>query len=231
MNRSLLTLLIAGVLLATVACGKKEDKVDFAAGLAALKTTQTELNAKRAEAVGLEGEAATAAYKELGDAGTEFMDQIANFIYEIDLQVSKTKEPLPPEYQQATRMISDEYLIIGKEYIDRQGDYNYAISVYEEGLKSDPDYQALKDAKAEAERLRYMTADRFAAAKEGMTEAEVKAAIGPVYSQGIQTYPEKKSKAWFYKREDGGTAGVFFQEKDGVYKVYKVDYDAVKPGA
>ena len=35
--------------------------------------------------------------------------------------------------------------------------------------------------------------------------------------------------AWFYRREDTGAAGVWFEEKNGEMQAYRVEYDAIKP--
>jgi tetratricopeptide (TPR) repeat protein len=134
-----------------------------------------------------------------------------------------------PRQKELVRMKSDEDVLLAREYIDKGGDYRGAIDIYNRALQIDPDYQLLKDELAKAERDRYMTKERFDQVQKGMTEAEVRNLLGQVNAYNIKEYPEKNVVAWFYPREGGAAAGVFFQKnKQGVYVAYQLNFEAVK---
>lgn len=139
----------------------------------------------------------------------------------------------PPTERQlaALHMKSEEDIALAKEWIDKGGDYKRAIDIYTNALRFDPDNEAVKEALAEAEAKRYMSEERFAAAKKGMTEAEVRAALGQVNLHNVKPFPERKVIAWFYPTdEEGSAAAVWFrEEKDGTNKVYRLNYEEVKP--
>lgn len=137
----------------------------------------------------------------------------------------------PTEIQkQAIRMKSDEDMRLASVYITKGGDYRHAIEIYKNDLVIDPDYQALKDALAKAQAERYMTKERFEKVKRNMTADEVREAIGQVNLYNVKDYPEKHVTAWFYPKQDGGAAGVFFRKdtNTGKLKVYASNFDAVK---
>ncbi len=235
MMRLINMLAIICLVLGMMACGEGGGKKDF--DIAPIATAKADLDAKRKEMTDLRAKAETEGTPELEEqikaldgeitAGAEALQgQISDFIFEIDSAYTDPEKEKPASYMEATHILSDEYIIIAQQYVDRQGNWNQAIAIYEEAMKSDPDYQPLKDALAQANQMKYMTKERFDLAKEGMSEQEVIAAIGRVNVNYIKDYPEDKVRAWFYPREDGGTAGVFFKEKDGAYTVYKVDFDA-----
>ena len=142
----------------------------------------------------------------------------------------------PPSERQlaALHMKSDEDIALAKEWIDKGGDYKRAIDIYTNALRFDPGNEALEQALAEAEELRFMSAERFAAAKKGMTEAEVREALGQVNLHNIKTFPDGKVEvvAWFYPTADNGAAAaVWFRDEKDAKKVYKLNYEEVKPKA
>jgi hypothetical protein len=137
-------------------------------------------------------------------------------------------EPMRPDQQAAIRLKSSEDIVIAKEFIELGGDYRKAIDIYEGLLRADADNAEVKAALAEAETNRYMTEERFAAAKKGMSMDQVRAAIGTPYGRNVKEYPEKKVTAWFYPtNEAGDAAGVWFNDKK---EVYQVTFAAVKAG-
>ena len=76
-----------------------------------------------------------------------------------------------------------------------------------------------------------MSAERFEMAKKGMSESEVRAALGQVNLHNIKPFPDRKVVAWFYPTgDDGGAAAVWFREgKDETNEVYRLNYEEVKP--
>ncbi len=66
--------------------------------------------------------------------------------------------------------------------------------------------------------------------QRGMKEHEVSQTIGMVYRNFKETWPEQGTMAWFYPREDGGVAGVYFIKKeDEDFSVFKINYNAKTP--
>ena len=139
----------------------------------------------------------------------------------------------PPTERQlaALHMKSDEDIALAKEWIEKGGDYKRAIDIYNNALRFDPGNEAVMAALAEAEANRYMSEERFKAAKKGMSEDEVRAALGQVNLHNVKPFPDRKVTAWFYPTgDDGGAAAVWFREdKNGANEVYRLNYTEVKP--
>ncbi|MGH9379889.1 MAG: hypothetical protein ACRD2Z_04670 [Thermoanaerobaculia bacterium] len=141
------------------------------------------------------------------------------------------QEPTPTQ-RAALDMYVEENLVTAREFIDKGGDYRQAIEIYQNALSVDPGNPALEQALAETEASRYMTAERFAQVAEGMSEEQVRAAVGQVNLRNVREYDEGARVAWFYPREEGSeyAAGVFFERQDdGGYTVYSSDFDAMTP--
>lgn len=164
---------------------------------------------------------------EIYEDAYELGSQVSEFINSAELEVGGE---MPERVQRAVRLKSRTDMLLAEEHIQRGGDYAKAIGIYETALMTDPENENLKAALAEATALRWMSEERFSQAKKGMTEAEVRGALGPPNAHNVKDYPERNAKAWFYpKGEDRSAAAVYFQKKgDGPYKVYKLDFDAVK---
>ncbi len=131
----------------------------------------------------------------------------------------------------AIRMKSDEEIVIAHEYIDKAGDYTRAIDIFETALVFDPENERLKEELAKAQVDRFMNKERFGQVKKKMMQPEVRALLGQVKPQLNRAYEEDNTEAWFYEKEDGGAAGVFFRETskgNGEWAVYHVDWDSIK---
>jgi len=135
----------------------------------------------------------------------------------------------PTEIQRAAlAMKSDEDMVLAKDYIDRGGEYQRAIDIYNQALLVDPDNEELAAAKAHAEDFRYMSEERMAQVKNGMGLEEVRALLGTPRGSNVRDY-ENEGVGWFYpKAEPGTAAAIFFQKKKGELKVYKADFNAIK---
>lgn len=140
-------------------------------------------------------------------------------------------EPMKPEVQEAIHMKTAEDMIVAQEYIDQGGDYRRALDIFEQLQTLDPDNEDLAAAIAKAEEMRYMTPERFAQVKKGMTMDEVRAILGQVNLYNVKNYEDKGVISWLYPREDKGAAGVYYNEKKGEWRVYQLDFDAVKAPA
>lgn len=124
---------------------------------------------------------------------------------------------------------AEEDIMIAMEFIDKGGEYQRAIDILSGSLNFDPSNEMLLEAKAKAEELRYMTEERFAQVKKGMSQEEVRALLGTPKSNNQREF-ENDVTGWFYPKEDPpkSAAGVFFQSKNDELLVYKTDFDAVK---
>lgn len=225
---------------------------------AALQEAKAELDAKRAElaearaammaaaeadeeeAVEEEGEEGAeeaevvdpvAAYEALSEEvvamSEDFSNSLVGFLNEDPIIEG---EPLTEIQVAALRMKSDEDIVLAQEWIEKGGDYKRALDIYNAALSLDPDNEKLIAAIEEAEALRYMTEERFAAVEKGMTEEEVRALLGTPITYNIKEYEERGATAWFYPTaEDGAASAVWFKkDKSGDKKVYQVKFDQVK---
>jgi tetratricopeptide (TPR) repeat protein len=176
--------------------------------------------------------AETAAEQELQtkvDEGTDrFLERLVTFINE---NAGFQGEEPPPEVAEAIRTKSAEDLLLAREYIERGGDYAKAIDILESAEVVDPGNPDLEAALAEAQRLRYMDQERFSRIEKGMTESDVRRELGQVKFQNVRKYDGGKVIAWFYPKEGGAAAAIFFRERDGQLKVYDTNFDAVESAA
>lgn len=212
--------------------GKAVDLADRKTEVAALQELQGTLKAKREELASLRSEAlaganVSASIESLNAEISRLSDEFGRRVVEyINADPPIFGEPLRPDQLDGIRLKTSEDMAIAREYIELGGDYKRAIDIYDMALQIDPDNPELQAARAEAESKRYMTLDRFRAARKDMSEAEVIAALGRPLNRNIRDYPERKVTAWFYpKGETGEAAGVFFNASK---KVYSTDFNAVK---
>ena len=174
----------------------------------------------------------TAMVGEIPDKADDFMEGLVKY-----LNADPMIEGEPPTERQiaAVRMKSSEDMVLAQEYIDKGGDYRRAIGIYETALLIDPDNESLKAGLETAMVDRYVLEDRFALAKKGMTQDEIREVLGQVNSYNIKSYEERGVTAWFYPTGEGGqAAAVWFKEnkRSGELEVYQLKFDAVdKPSA
>lgn len=168
------------------------------------------------------------AEEEIYQTADEFGQRLAQFINSQEISIGGE---LTDVQRQALRMNSAEAMATAEEFIEKGGDYQRAIDIYNQTLVADPDNEDLKAALASAEELRFMTEERFSQVKNKMTESEVRALLGPVNLRNIKDYPERAVKAWFYRKADGGAAAVWFRETkkgSGNWTVYKTNFEEIK---
>jgi len=133
-----------------------------------------------------------------------------------------------PDQQFAIDAKIAEDIVVAQEYIDKGGDYSRAIDIYHMAQQLDPEHPDLLAAIAKAEELRYMTEERFAQVKKKMTEDQVRELLGQVKHTNIRDFEDRGVVGWFYRKEDGGAAGVYFKESKGQMLVYSTDYNAIE---
>lgn len=256
--RRLLSLGALVVLGASLACGdnsavEEQANAEREAALVTLEQAKADLDAKRAELGELEakinapeaaeGEAvegeepvsietlqeqAKTLKQEIEDQAQDLAGNIVSYINE-DPPVAD--EPFSPEVERAINLKVEEDILLADEWIESGGDYRRAITILESLLPLAPENTHLQEELERARNFRYMTEERFAGAKKGMTEEEVRAVLGPVNLRNIKPYEERGVVAWFYPKDGGGAAGVFFNTKKGKLQVYKTDFSAVKVAA
>jgi len=209
--------------------------VDSAARKEAWKgivATRTQLEHQREELASLREQAtAGAAVTPQIDAARAEIDKLADALTRqlaayINADPPVPGKPMTPEQLAAVRLKSAEDLLLGREYINRQGDYRTAAEIWQQALAVDPDNVELKQALNEAMAKQYMTPERFAQVRKGMTEAQVIVLIGRPLATNVRDIPEKKVSAWLYpKNAAGEAAGVFFTAEK---VVYATDFNAVR---
>ena len=210
---------------------------------AELKEAQAALNAKRSELDGLHAQAAApgegedaealaaqadALDEEVGADGEAFLQKLVNYINEAEWDLGgETNE----EQAAAFAMMSSEQMFLAQEYAVKGGDYRRAIDILQGAQKNDPDNPNLAARIAEYQDARYVTAERLAEVKRGMTEAEVEGVLGKVFHSYVRNFPDENVFAWFYPKDpeehgSGAAVGVFFNESDR--KIYRTDPNAVE---
>lgn len=136
-----------------------------------------------------------------------------------------------PQTRQALRLYADEALLNARDRVDKSGDYAKAIEIlqtaesyYEFAELAVP--QDLRESREQAQRLRYLTKDRFDLLKKGMTPDEVKAITGnPLYANVRETVAQgRKITMWLFPRDPavGGASAIYFDKG----KVYAMKWDA-----
>ena len=163
---------------------------------------------------------------DVDELSDNFMTSLVMFLNSADMLADEAPTGLQLE---AIRLKSSEDMLIAQEYIDRGGDYRRAIEILNTSLIVDPDNPDLLGARDKASIDQFMTAERFETVAKGMTQADVRSILGTPNPHNVRDYPEKSVVAWFYRSEDKGAAGVWFEEKDGVMTVYRAEFDAIKP--
>ena len=98
-----------------------------------------------------------------------------------------------------------------------------------EARRADFDEIYAEFAKAKAEELQYMTEERFAQVKKGMSTEEVRELLGTPKRNNQREF-DGDVTGLFYPKQDPpkSAAGVFFQVKNDELTVYKTDFDAVQ---
>ena len=172
---------------------------------------------------------ADAMQEEIYKLAEKFGARLAQFINDQAISVGAE---LTEVQNQGLAYMSDEAIVMAQEYIDKGGEYKKAIQIFTDSLRSNPGYEPLLEAKARAEENQYMSQERFAQVKKKMTQDEVRALLGQVKRSNLQEYTEQNRVGWFYKKQNGGAAGVFFKEKSsgsGDWTVETLNYEAIKP--
>lgn len=219
--------------MAWLGCGPSKEEIrakekadQLASAKSAMETARAELLAKRVEletakaALSAPGSPAGGSAeqkarvetlgKEEDQLTSDFVRAIVDFVTASDLARGAV---MTSDQRLAVDYMVEEQSRVAREYIDVAGDYRRAIEIYEQLLHSDPGNARVLAAKAEAEKLRYMDSGRFEQVKPGMTQLEVRALLGQPTRDNMKQYWDRGLRAWYYPREGGLIAGVFYREK------------------
>jgi hypothetical protein len=166
--------------------------------------------------------------KEVEDLAEDFNRRLVEYV-----NAHASSGETPGERQLAAiRMKSDEDILLAREYVEEAGDYRRAIEIYETALAADPENPRLRTELETAKARRYITRERFALVREGMTQDEIRRLLGPPNLQDVRDYPERGVTAWFYPKDaSGAAAAVWFRTGDSTIEAYQLDFDAIQPPA
>lgn len=238
-----LALVAALCVLATLAAcggGGETASADAAqeAEWAELQQMKQTLDAKRAElaqareqlaAAGEEEAAELSARVEQLAAETQTMadDFNSRLVTYINANAPVVGEPPTERQKEAIRLKSAEDILYAQEYIEQGGDYSRAIDIYKAALVADPENQELQAALTTAESQRYMSEERFAEVKRGMSDDQVRQLLGTPHYRNVREF-ENGTVGWFYPTDvNRSAAAIYFRKKGDDLEVYNADYRAV----
>lgn len=243
-NRLTTLALVSAMMIGWIACGpspeerKAKEKADkIAAAQAAMDSARPPLLAKRQELTAARTALAAsktpdkvakveALEREHGLLADKLTGALTAYI-----NASEIKDPasVTPEQRKALDELAEEQMMVAAEMIERAGEYQTAIQIYKEVLYNDPTNAKVDAAKTEAERLQFMTPDRFEKVKPDMTQEQVRKLLGHVRDANTTLFKEQGRLGWFYAKKEGGFASVYFKEKTpgaGDWVVESIVFDA-----
>lgn len=94
-----------------------------------------------------------------------------------------------------------------------RGEYDRAVEYYRSVLGTNPEHAEARAELDAAERRRFVTPEALGSLRVGMSPDEVRERLGqplPGWSRSMRR-GEAVIDSWYYRRRDGGVAGVFFQ--------------------
>lgn len=117
-----------------------------------------------------------------------------------------------PDHARA-RAVYEEAELEFARLLASRGEYDRAIDYYNSVLRTNPYLEEARSELREAEARRFVTEDALAALREGMSRDEVLERLGhplPGWSRSMRR-GDSVVDSWYYRRPDGGVAGVFFK--------------------
>jgi tetratricopeptide (TPR) repeat protein len=154
--------------------------------------------------------------KRLGAAHVAYLEKLKEYL-------DRTADP------RAARLWAIERVRMADDYAATLARYDRAIALYEEALAADPANDAARGGLERARSMRYMSLERFAAVKKGMSEAEVSRIAGMPREDWIRqvTQDARVFSVWIYPKSDGGAAAIYFDAG----RVYHTNWNAAAPPA
>lgn len=150
-------------------------------------------------------------YKKLDPLYAPFMDKLKEY-------ADRTSDP------RAVRLYSNEKVRLGDEYMNVLARYDNALTVYQAALAYDPSNTTIQQRIDDAQKRRFVDMDRFAQIKEGMSEEQVRRALGQPREDWIKQVVQRNRvySVWIYPKPDGGASAIYFDA--GV--VYHTNWNA-----
>lgn len=126
----------------------------------------------------------------------------------------------------AGRLIANERMRLGDAYLSVLSRYDRAIQMYESALAVDPSNDEARKRIEIARERQFVSFDRFASLRDGMSEGDVAARLGTPREDWIKhlTQNNRLYSVWIYSRADGGAAAVYFE--NGI--VYHTNWNAAQ---
>lgn len=131
-----------------------------------------------------------------------------------------------PEHDRARRAYREIELEYARLLASR-GRYDEAIRFYQAALAVDPDDEDARLEMELAERRRFVTAESIESLERGMSREQVSQRIGmpaPGWSRRLER-DGVTIESWYYRRRDGGVAGVFFRNG----KLFVTEFERREP--
>ena len=135
--------------------------------------------------------------------------EVARQVYVASLSQFRARFPDHERANLAYQEMELEYA----RHLAGQGRYEDAIPYYQSVLAQMPDSEEVRAELLEAERKRFVSADDLADLRRGMSASEVAERLGhpqPGWSRRL-VRGDAVTDSWYYRRRDGGIAGVFFR--------------------
>lgn len=131
-----------------------------------------------------------------------------------------------PDHPRAIAAYAEVELEYATLLADR-GRYDEALRYFRSVLESDPSNEVARQGLAEAERKRFVTREALESLRKGDRQERVREVLGqplPGWSRRL-VRGSSVIDSWYYRRRDGGVAGVFFH--DG--RLFAAEFDAPLP--
>jgi tetratricopeptide (TPR) repeat protein len=112
------------------------------------------------------------------------------------------------------RQVYEEAELEFARQLASRGEYDRAVEYYRSVLRTNPDQQEARAELEAAERRRFVTPEALGALRAGMSPDDVRERLGkpiPGWSRSLKR-GDTVIDSWYYRRRDGGVAGVFFQD-------------------
>lgn len=111
------------------------------------------------------------------------------------------------------RAVYEEMELEYARLLASRGRYDEAVRYYASILESNPGNEVARAEMDEAERKRFVTPEELEVLRRGMSPEEVEQRLGrplPGWSRRM-VRGTTVTESWYYRRRDGGVAGVFFR--------------------
>ena len=126
--------------------------------------------------------------------------------------------------ERALHLYAMEKIRMGDEYMNVLARFDNAVTLYQSALTVEPGNTVAQQHMADAQSRRFVSMDRFAQVREGMTEEQVRKLLGQPREDWIKQVVQRNRaySVWIFPKPDGGASAVYFD--GGV--VYHTNWNA-----